>query len=176
MELILAVIVGFSVGSMGAWFVRGLIAKDRISTLTLAKEQMKESFEATATQALRANNELFLQTAEGKLDVALETAKRHFAERHQEFNELVKPLKENYVKLNPTIEALTGQYTELVSETSRLATALTSTRQAGAWGEIQLRRVVELAGMLEYCDFSEQVRLKGQGLTWSSTCRISAPL
>lgn len=186
MELIVAVVVGIAVGGLVVWFAQEVRAKGRIATLDAdhretvaglqgqleqsktgeallekAKEQLKESFEATASQALQRNNELFLSVAQENLGKALETAKGDFKERHEQFEALVKPLRENYERLNPTIESLARQSSVLASETGRLSNALTNNRQIGSWGEIQLRRVVELAGMVDHCDFSEQTTVEG---------------
>ena len=82
--------------------------------------------------------------------------------QHEALDRLVQPLSDNYAKLNPQIELLLSQGTNIVAETSRLASALSNNRQIGNWGEIQLRRVVELAGMTDYCDFEEQATVDGQ--------------
>ena len=174
-ELIVAVVVGIAVGGLVVWFAQEVRAKARVARLQgqleqsktgealleTAKVQLKESFEATASQALQRNNELFLSVAQENLGKALETAKGDFKERHEQFEALVKPLRENYERLNPTIESLARQSSVLASETGRLSNALTNNRQIGSWGEIQLRRVVELAGMVDHCDFSEQTTVEG---------------
>ena len=134
------------------------IAQDIIQS---AKEQMAETFQAAAGQALRNNNEVFLTTAQENLGKTLETARGDFRERHQQFTDLVKPLTENYQKLGPQIESLTLQNQSLTTETAKLSSALTNNRQVGAWGEIQLQRVVELAGMTQYCDFVQQTTATG---------------
>ena len=124
--------------------------------LDAAKEQLNEVFQATASRALQGNNEQFLQLAQQNLGTTLESAKREFDQRHMQFQELVKPLSESYGKLNPQIETLASQMQTMTAETARLSGALTDNRQVGVWGELQLRRVVELAGMTAYCDFQEQ--------------------
>ena len=91
----------------------------------------------------------------------LESAKGEFNQRHEQFQALVKPLAQNYEKLNPQIESLILQSQSLAAETGKLSNALTNNRQIGSWGEIQLRRVVELAGMTEHCDFVEQTTVNG---------------
>ena len=131
-------------------------ADDAQAIVNAAKEQLNEVFQATASRALQGNNEQFLQLAQQNLGTTLESAKREFDQRHTQFQELVKPLSENYGKLNPQIETLASQMQSMTAETARLSGALTDNRQIGVWGELQLRRVVELAGMTAYCDFQEQ--------------------
>ena len=124
--------------------------------LETARTQFSETARLTAAEALQGNNDQFLKLANENLGKTLESASRELQQRHQQFQELVKPLAENYGKLNPQIESLVQQSQSLAVETGKLSSALTDNRQAGQWGEVQLRRVVDLAGMTEYCDFSEQ--------------------
>ena len=87
----------------------------------------------------------------------MERAQRELDQRHQQFQELVKPLSENYGKLNPQIETLNQQVGAITGETARLAGALKGDNRAvGNWGEMQLHRVVDIANMTSYCDFGEQ--------------------
>jgi len=189
-ELIVAVVVGILIGSVvggaACWLVQGSRAKSRMSRmeadhreeraalqgrleqtdnaekiLEMAKEQLKESFQATASQALQANNLQFMDLAQENLGKTLEAAKGDFKQRHEQFEALVKPLTQNYEKLNPQISLLAQRSESLAEETTKLSSALTDNRQIGNWGEVQLRRVVELAGMQEYCDFEEQVAGSG---------------
>ncbi len=184
MELIVAVIVGLVVGGAACWLVQGARAKSRLARLDAdhreekaalqgrleqsenaekiletAKEQLKETFQATASQALQANNSQFMDLAQENLGKTLEVAKGDFKQRHEQFEALVKPLTQNYEKLNPQISLLAQRSENLAAETGKLSSALTDNRQIGNWGEVQLRRVVELAGMEEYCDFREQVAI-----------------
>ena len=125
----------------------------------MAKEQLNERFQATASQALQANNSQFMDLAQENLGKTLEAAKGDFKQRHEQFEALVKPLTQNYEKLNPQINLLAQRSENLATETGKLSSALTDNRQIGNWGEVQLRRVVELAGMEEYCDFREQAAI-----------------
>ena len=131
--------------------------------LDTAKKQLNEAFESTASRALQRNNQAFLTVANENFGKTLETAKGEFARRRQQFEDLVKPLSESYGKLNPQIEALTTQVQSVTDKTARLSEALTDNRQVGNWGEVQLRRVVEVAGMVRYCDFAEQPTAEGSG-------------
>ena len=137
--------------------------EDAQTMLDTAKEQLSEAFQATASKALQRNNDAFLTLAEENFGKTWETAKGEFSRRHQQFQELVKPLSESYGKLNPQIETLTTQVQSVSAETAKLSGALTDNRQVGNWGEVQLRRVVEVAGMVRYCDFAEQSGAGGSG-------------
>lgn len=120
--------------------------------LETAKTQLGEQFKATASDVLQASNKQFMELSEQNLGKTMEQAKGELDQRHRQFQELVKPLSDNYGKLNPQIEELTKQ-------TNELSSALTNNQQTGHWGEVQLRRVIDLAGMTDYCDFAEQEAL-----------------
>ena len=131
-------------------------SKSTEELLQTAEQRLGTAFQAAAAPVMRANSEQFLTLAEQNLGKQLESAKSEFQKRQQSFDALVKPLSENYGKLNPTIESLMAQNRAMTEETTRLRDALSDNRQVGVWGEIQLRRIIELANMVEYCDFSEQ--------------------
>ena len=201
MEIIFAVVAGILVGGVlggaACWLVQGSRAKSRLTRieadyreesaglkgqleqtdnaekiLEMAKEQLKESFQATASQALQANNSQFMDLAQENLGKTLEAAKGDFKQRHEQFEALVKPLTQNYEKLNPQIDLLMQRSESLAVETGKLSSALTDNRQIGNWGEVQLRRVVELAGMQDYCDFGEQVAGSGSQIRPDLTVRL----
>ncbi len=139
-----------------------------------ANERVANEFKALSAEALKHNNESFLKLAQATLEKYQEGAKGDLAARQVAVETLVKPLKESLEKIeaqNRAIEnkreAAYGSLTEqlkgmaltnasLQSETTKLSRSLRSTSTAGRWGEIQLKRVVELAGMLENVDFIEQ--------------------
>ena len=127
--------------------------------LAEAQARLLESFQALSAQALQANNQMFLDLA----DTAL--AKRQVA-----IDELVRPLKESLTKVDAKIHELetarvsaytllTSQLQALGSETANLVKALRTPHTRGQWGEMQLRRAVEMAGMVDYCDFRLQQTL-----------------
>ena len=138
----------------------------------MAKEQLNEKFQATASQALQANNSQFMDLAQENLGKTLEAAKGDFKQRHEQFEALVKPLRDNYEKLNPQISLLAKRSESIAEEATKLSSALTDNRQIGNWGEVQLRRVVELAGMQAYCDFAEQVAGTGSQIRPDLTVRL----
>ena len=129
--------------------------------LETAKSQLGEQFKATASDVLQSSNKQFMELSEQNLGKTMEQAKGELDKRHQQFQELVKPLSENYGKLNPQIDLLLKESGRITEETSRLRTVLSDNRQVGHWGEVQLRNVAQLAGLVDYCDFEEQVTLSG---------------
>ena len=124
--------------------------------LEQASQQLGEQFKATASDVLQANSRQFMELSEQNLGKTMADAKSELERQHNQFQELVKPLSENYTKLNPQIESLTRQSQSLAAETGKLSSALTDVRQVGHWGEVQLRKVVEMANMTAYSDFAEQ--------------------
>ncbi len=138
-------------------------------------DSLKETFTALSAEALRDNNLQFVQMAEAHLKQASTEASGDLARRQQAIDELVSPLRESLSKVEGQLQSVEreriGAYQSLVEqvgtmrktseqlkiETAQLVTALRAPQVRGRWGEMQLRRVVEAAGMVEHCDFSEQV-------------------
>jgi DNA recombination protein RmuC len=150
-------------------------AEARLAELRTAHERLKAEFAELAAAALRANRDDFLQLAQQAFAQLQQKSTGDLAARQQAIDALVKPLKESlekvdgkiaeiektrataYGQLGQQLESLQTAQLRLQAETGRLATALSTTRTAGTWGEVQLRRVVELSGLTEHCDFAEQV-------------------
>lgn len=149
-------------------------AEERQSLLRQAEQQLADAFNALSAQALARNNQAFLDLARENLAVFQEAAKGDLAARQQAVESLVKPLAEELARLAGQTQALEktraeshGQLSEqlkgllsaqqdLRGETGRLVNALRRPEVRGRWGEVQLRRVVEMAGMQDHCDFFEQ--------------------
>ncbi|MFT3780458.1 MAG: DNA recombination protein RmuC [Nibricoccus sp.] len=147
---------------------------ERLRALTEAHERLTAEFKAISADALKNNNAAFLELARATLEKFQESAKGDLAARQQAIDLLVKPLKESLEKVDVKIGALEsarkeayGSLTEqlkglataqttLQAETTKLSRSLRSTSTAGRWGEVQLQRVVELAGMVENVDFVQQ--------------------
>ena len=144
--------VGLVIGALGAL----LLLKNRGGVPEGTRDQIRDTVQASAAQAFQNNNEPFLNLAQERFSTTMEAAKGELNQRHEQFQALVKPLTEDYKNLDPQIKQLIQQNTTLTAETGKLASALTNNQQVGNWGEVQLRRVVELAGMTQYCDFAEQ--------------------
>ena len=136
--------------------------QELVKPLSENYSQLTDTFQTTATAALQNNSKQFLELAQENWGKTLESAKSEFHQRHQQFQELVKPLADSYTSLNPQIKTLTEQVTAATSETARLSSALRGDNRAvGNWGELQLHQVVERAGMTAYCDFAEQQTTDG---------------
>ncbi|HYC01794.1 MAG TPA: DNA recombination protein RmuC [Azospirillaceae bacterium] len=147
---------------------------EKLALLEQAQARLMESFKALSAEALSANNRNFLTLAQAQLEKYQESAKGDLEKRQQAIGELVAPVKEKLERFDGHVRALeearVGAYHELKaqlsslvesqgqlrSETTNLVRALRSPSARGRWGEIQLRRVVEMAGMLDHCDFHEQ--------------------
>lgn len=149
-------------------------AAEKISALTDAHERLTNSFKALSADALRSNNQSFLELARETFGKLHQQSADELGKRQQAIDSLVKPLKESLEKVDAKIgeieKARAGAYGQLSeqlkslgtaqvslqAEAAKLTTALRSTTTAGTWGELQLRRVVEMSGMSSYCDFTEQ--------------------
>ncbi len=148
--------------------------EDQKRLLTDSEQKLTNTFKALSSDALNDNNQAFLTLAQKTLENLLTEAKGDLGKRQQAIEGIVKPLKESldkyetqirdveksradaYGGLKQQLEQLTRTHQQLQKETANLATALKRPEVRGRWGEITLRRVVEAAGMSEYCDFIEQ--------------------
>ncbi len=155
-------------------FEESKAAQEKLTMLREAREQMTDAFKALSSDALKGNNQSFLELARATLEKFHEGAKSDLVMRQTAIDELVKPLKDSlekvdgkigeiersrstaYVSLHEQIKTLATTQERLQRETSNLVQALRTPTVRGRWGEIQLKRVVEIAGMLEYCDFNQQ--------------------
>ena len=147
---------------------------DKITLLNNAEAKLADAFKALSADALRNNNQSFLDLAKQNLETFQQTAKSELERRQSAIGDMIKPLKESlekvdgkigeleknrvgaYSELREQVKQLAHSHLQLQSETGNLVKALRAPHVRGRWGEIQLRRVVELAGMLQYCDFNEQ--------------------
>jgi len=149
-------------------------AAEKLAVLDDARQKLSDAFKALAADALQSSSRSFLELAKATLEKFQEAAKGDLEKRQQAIGELVKPVKESLEKVDAKIlelekarvgayEALRQQVGALLdsqrmlqTETARLVQALRRPQVRGRWGEIQLQRVVELAGMQEHCDFFQQ--------------------
>jgi DNA recombination protein RmuC len=136
--------------------------------------RLRDAFAALSGEALARNNEAFVRLAEARLSEATTRAGGDLDKRQQAIEGMVAPLRETLGKVEAQIREVErgreGAYASLLQqvatmrqtseqlrmETAQLVTALRAPQVRGRWGELQLRRVVESAGMLEHCDFTEQ--------------------
>jgi DNA recombination protein RmuC len=156
--------------------LRARVADDK-ALLAAAESRLGDAFRSLAADALAANNQGFLTLAGEKLAAARRESDAALEARQRAIDALVTPVRESLDKVDGRIRELErerghayGQLTTLVrqltdtqerlrAETGNLARALRAPAVRGRWGEIQLKRVVEIAGMLEHCDFGQQPTL-----------------
>ena len=168
MENILPVVC-FLGGFVLAWLV-----------LRARRRELSDSFRALSADALARNNQAFLDLARSTLAQTQEAARGDLERRQQAIAGLVSPVRDSlekvdsqiqdlekarvgaYAALNEQVRSLIETQQQLRSETGRLVTALRTPGVRGHWGEMQLRRVVEMAGMLDHCDFFSQTTLDSE--------------
>jgi DNA recombination protein RmuC len=149
-------------------------AAGKLAEIERAREHLAQAFSALSSEALKSNNTAFIDLAQATLARFQEAAKGDLEKRHAAIDELVKPVRESldkfdqqvqaieksrvgaYAELSQQVRSLAEAQTQLRGETSNLVKALRQPQVRGRWGEMQLRRVVEMAGMLDHCDFYEQ--------------------
>ncbi len=147
---------------------------EKIELLDRATLDLREAFQALSAEALKSNNRAFLELARTSLERFQTEASGDLKLRQEAVANLVAPIGESlkkvesqiqqiekdrseaYGDLTAQVRSLIGTQEKLQTETGNLVKALRTPTVRGRWGEIQLRRVVEIAGMLSYCDFSEQ--------------------
>ncbi len=155
------------------------LAEERLATVHDAQERLSSSFKVLSAEALQASMAQLTEMARAQLQNAQVQAKGDLEQRQQAVEQLVAPLKEQLgrvdaqlVKLDQErresrgrleqqLRTLTETGEKLRSETGALVTALRKPNTRGQWGQMQLRNVVELAGMVKHCDFVEQSSFAG---------------
>lgn len=153
--------------------IEGRAARERL-LLEDARNELSNNFKVLSADIFKNNSRSFLELAKETLGGFQEKAKGELTLRQQSINEMIKPLAESlkkvdeqlklvekdrieaYSGLTEQVKALATSQARLQGETANLVRALRTPSVRGRWGEIQLRRVVELAGMVEHCDFVEQ--------------------
>lgn len=123
-----------------------------------AKKNLITVFEATGAKLLQSNADRFMQQAEKSFEEKAKPIQELLAKQHEAVAQLEKKRETAYVRLDEQIKQIAQSHERLNTETGRLVTALRRPEQRGRWGEMQLRNVVELAGMTEHCDFHEQAQ------------------
>jgi DNA recombination protein RmuC len=157
---------------------QGKASQEKLALLQKAEKELGDAFEALSSRALRASNESFLELASTHFDKHQQAAKDELEKRQKAIDELVKPVgealkkvdqkideveksrREAYGGLTEHLSGLADTQRKLRAETENLVKALRAPTVRGRWGEIQLKRVVEIAGMIEHCDFVEQESIR----------------
>lgn len=147
---------------------------EKLETLEQARNQLNETFGHLSSQALKHNNEEFLKLAQENLKKFQAKAQGDLSQKEQAIENLVKPIKEAlantekqirnmeherkeaYGSLTKHLETMSENQQALQGETRNLVKALSRPEVRGQWGEMTLKRLAELAGMVEHCDFFEQ--------------------
>ena len=149
-------------------------AAEKLALLQEAQLRLGDAFKVMSSEALKSNNQVFLELAKTTLERYQESSRGDLDKRQQAIHEMVKPVRESLDKFDTKVQELenvrTGAYVALTeqvrslldmqnglrTETANLVKALRAPVVRGRWGEIQLKRVVEMAGMVDHCDFFEQ--------------------
>jgi DNA recombination protein RmuC len=179
--VIAAVLAGLVSGTAIGMLAGFLLAQSRAARhLAQSDARLRAAFDSVAGESLRANSELFLRMAREALSREQVIGASALKEREVAISQLIEPLRvalerteaqvqglererrDAFASLRVQIETLSGGHAQLQRETRALVTALRRPEVRGRWGEITLRRVVELAGLAEHCDFTEQQHVAGQ--------------
>jgi DNA recombination protein RmuC len=171
---IITLIFGLGLGALIGWILTRAVFAERLKAHQVGESRLREAFQALSADALRTNNEAFLTLAESRLREARTQATSDIDQRKKAIEDLLAPMAktleqvdrevkdaerrrvESGAQLLQRIVSLDTAGQSLRDETRRLTDALKRPGVRGRWGELQLKRVVELAGMVEHCDFEEQ--------------------
>ena len=181
---ILALLIGLATGAAGVYLVAlrraladrdGAVADARDAERALAEsegalaaerrafdDRLQATIKALTTDALQANANAFTEQAMGRLGVVMEPLQKSLEKVETNVNLLEQQRQRAYGEIHKELEIVRLNNEGLSRQTGNLVSALRGNSQVrGQWGEIQLRRVIEMAGMLSYCDFDEQHTLAG---------------
>jgi DNA recombination protein RmuC len=169
------------------------LSQERLATLTDAQERLSASFKALSADALKSSIDQLAELNRAQLSAARAEARGDLDSRRQAVEQLVAPLKEQLGRVDAQLLALDQERREsrgrleaqlrslaetgekLRTETGALVTALRKPNARGQWGQMQLRNVVELAGMVRYCDFAEQTPVPGDEATLRPDLVVNLP-
>ena len=170
--LIGAFVVGSLLGGLAVWFV----LRERVRAQRLTAVELSDTFKALSAETLHQTTSSFLDLAKDKIEGVANTHLQPIKESLQRFDEKVERLEQARQKergaLSEQLLALKEGADKLRGETASLVGALRASEVRGQWGQLQLENTLELAGMLEHCDFQQEVSSSGDdGVlrpTWSS--------
>jgi DNA recombination protein RmuC len=169
------------------------LGQERLATLSDAQERLSTSFKALSAEALQSSMAQLAELSRSQLQATQAEAKGDLEKRHQAVEQLVAPLREQLGRVDAQLLRLDQERREsrgrleaqlrnlnetgerLRSETGALVTALRKPNARGQWGQMQLRNVVELAGMLRHCDFCEQTSYPGSETTLRPDLLVNLP-
>ena len=173
--MVLGILIGLVIGAVVAWAIVRAVYRDKVRTLGDARGSLETTMKALAADALASSGQSFLDLAKAQLAQLQQETTADLEQRRQAVEHLVAPIAESLTKVDGKLQQLevarAQAYTELTtqvrqlsetqiqlrSETGNLVSALRDRPNVrGRWGEIQLKRVVEMAGMVEHCDFETQ--------------------
>ena len=167
--------------------------QERIQLLEKAEEKFKDTFQSLSSQALRSNNSAFLELANATFEKLKIAAEGDLGQKEKAISELVKPIHEGLRQFDSRVHemekgrvAQMSAVAELVMqltkandlmrvETSNLVSALRAPNIRGQWGELQLRRTIEIAGMVKYCDFVEQKQIGAEDVNLRPDVIVNLP-
>ncbi len=179
--LVVVFVIGLLLGAVLAWFAASRVAEARLAALAEAQQAMRATFETVAADALRHSQQSFLTATRAELTALQADGAAQAEQREQTIASLLLPVRELLASYDTRLTQLDRDRTEALGqvaerllqvhsvsdrlgrETRDLVQALRAPSSRGRWGELQLQRVVELAGMLEYCDFETQLTLATEG-------------
>jgi DNA recombination protein RmuC len=194
-SFLFGIALGLTIGGLVAWLAgrvttARILARldaerqgsaEKLTLLAQTETKLREAFSSLSAEALRRNNQSFLELAQTKLGELQQSATSDLERRRKAVDDLVLPIHEalarvdgklhevekervaSYAGLIEQVTAMARTQQALQAETGNLVKALRAPQVRGRWGEIQLRRVVEMAGMLDYCDFEEQATVASDG-------------
>jgi len=174
------------VGLFAGGGVTALVMRERIRALRDSQQQMSDSFKAMSAEALDASVKQLSELAKTQLQTSHAQATGELEKRKQAVEQMVKPLQQQLEILNrervktgaqleSQIRMLSEAQEKLRTETGALVTALRKPNTRGQWGQMQLRKVVELAGMVRHCDFNEQASFDGDEQTLRPDMVVNLP-
>jgi len=184
--IVIALVVGLVIGGLGvyAWHMSNVaVMKGELVAAQAgagSSDAMLDQFKAAAQEAVSGSTDRLIQMTQEKIDQSNQAAEAEAAKRQVAVENLVKPVGEQLTKLQQHIgevekkraedsgtvrqmvQQLAASTSTLTTETRALNSAMKDSSVRGSWGEIQLKRIVELAGMQEHCDFEVQVHVSGE--------------
>lgn len=193
MNAAVALVVGLLIGTLLGWLVCRMkqirletlleaerqASQEKVGALEAARQQLADTFKALCADALRGNSETFLQMAHRELETfqarAVAPIQDSLAKMERQIREMEEKRAGAYEGLLEQVRAMAETETHLSAEIARLAQALRSPNVRGRWGEIQLRRIVEMAGMLNHCDFLEQETVNTEEARWRPDLVVKLP-